>query len=160
MPVDSIMPAGEGDLLAVEETLDDGNRLREPLDPGASGVETQPGFVVLRFHVPSAQADLKPAIGQEVGRRRLTRHRKSLLRTLVPTRSRFVAAAALISAGMGAKIPARWSGTVKTEYPNSSTFRALSAHSARDPALHTFTPKRKGFIIYARARAERKDQRR
>ena len=83
MPVDSIMPAGEGDLLAVEETLDDGNRLREPLDPGASGVETQPGFVVLRFHVPSAQADLKPAIGQEVGRRRLTRHQHGVAEVVV-----------------------------------------------------------------------------
>jgi hypothetical protein len=110
MPGHSIVLAGECDLLTLEQTLDDGDRLREALDSGAAGIETKP---------------------------------------------RLVAAAALISAGMGAKILAMWSGTVKTEYPNSSAFCALSVHSDRDPALQAFTPKRNGFITMVGSRAWR-----
>lgn len=110
VPAHSIVPAGEGDLLTAEQNLDDGDRLREALDPDPSAIELQPGLVVLRSHVPGAQANRQAAIGQEVGRRRLTRHQHGVAEVVVehvgPTRSRVVAAAALISAGMGAKIPA------------------------------------------------------
>ncbi len=35
----SIVPAGEGDPLTLKQTLDDGDRLGQPLDSGASRIE-------------------------------------------------------------------------------------------------------------------------
>jgi hypothetical protein len=69
----AIVPTGEGDLLTFEQTLDNGDCLGQPLDPGASRIEAPPRLIVLGLHVSSAQADLEPAIGQEVHRRGLTR---------------------------------------------------------------------------------------
>src|SRR6266480_7183350 len=69
----TIVPTGEGDLLALEQSLDDGDCLRQPLDPGGARVEREPRLVVLGLRPPSAEAELEPAIGQEVHRRGLAR---------------------------------------------------------------------------------------
>jgi hypothetical protein len=70
-------------LFTVEQTLDDADGLREPFDPGASGIEAQPGFVVLGFHVPRAQPELQTAIGQDVGCRRLPGHQHGVPEVVV-----------------------------------------------------------------------------
>src|SRR5215470_16271664 len=59
---------------------------------------------------------------------------------------RFVASAALTSAGIGAIRSLRWSGTIRLEKPRSSILRVLAIHSAREGACQTLTPNRKGFM--------------
>ena len=72
--------------------------------------------------------------------------RRSLFRTFVPTRSCFVASAAIASAGTGAMRSVRWSGKVSVAYPSASTLRAFSTRSARDCTCQMLTPNRNGFI--------------
>ena len=101
-----IVPTREGDLLAFEQTLDDGDCLGQPLNPGAPPIEAQPGLLIFRLDAASAQTELEPSVREQVDRRSFTRDqtgwRRSLFSTLVPTRRVVVASAALTNAGIGA----------------------------------------------------------
>jgi hypothetical protein len=71
------------DWRACEQPLDDGDRLRQPRHPGACRIEAQPCLGVFGLHVPGAQAELEPAIGQEVDRRGFTCHQHGVAQVVV-----------------------------------------------------------------------------
>ena len=77
------MVAGERDLLAREETLDDPNRLAEPLDANRVGIEAQPDLLVLGLHVAGSEADLDSPVGEQVERRRLPRDERGVAQVVV-----------------------------------------------------------------------------
>jgi hypothetical protein len=48
------MPTCEGDLFTIEQTLDEGDSLCQPLGPGPSRVEVQTGLFIFGLHVHCA----------------------------------------------------------------------------------------------------------
>ena len=54
-----IVPTREGDHLAFEQTLNHGDRLGQPLNPGATPIEAQAGLLIFRLDAASAQAELE-----------------------------------------------------------------------------------------------------
>src|SRR5207244_335766 len=69
--VDRVVLALERELAPGEELLDDGHRLREPLDPRARRIERHAGLLVIRDHPPRADPEVEPAVGEQVERRSL-----------------------------------------------------------------------------------------
>ena len=60
------MLAVEGEGFVAEEALEDDGRLLEPVDPHRRRVEPDAGVLVLLAQPPGAEADLQPALGQDV----------------------------------------------------------------------------------------------
>ncbi|HET6234161.1 MAG TPA: hypothetical protein VFE41_04195 [Acetobacteraceae bacterium] len=79
----TIVPTREGDLLAVEQTLDDGDRLGQPLNPGAPAIEAQPGLLIFRLDAAGAQAELEPSVREKVDRRGFTRDQNRMAKVVV-----------------------------------------------------------------------------
>ena len=83
VPGHSIVATGEGERLAREQALDDHDRLGQALDSGASGIEAQPSLVVFGLHVAGAEAELQPAVAQEIQGRRLARDQHGVAEVIV-----------------------------------------------------------------------------
>ena len=82
----AIVPARERDGLTFEEALDDDNRLAQPLDAGGAGVEGESRLLVLGAHVPGAETELEPTVGEHVERRRLARQQRGMAEVVVEHR--------------------------------------------------------------------------
>ena len=69
-----IVGTGVRDALAGEQALDQRNGLRQPIDAAARRVVRQAQLAVVGRAPTGAQAQLQPAVGQDVERGRLARH--------------------------------------------------------------------------------------
>src|SRR5438132_1485253 len=72
--------------------------------------------------------------------------------TYVPTRNVFVAMAAAVNAGRGARVWCNPSGINKVAYPIDSTWRAFCAHSSPERACAATTPNRNGRAVLGNGR--------
>ena len=113
------------------------------------GVEREAGLLVVGGHPARADAELEPAVGEQVDRRRLVGEHDRVLVVVAeheradPQRRRSTAAAAMI-AGIGASgWSTKWSGTKNVEKPRASAWRARSRELGRRAApAWRCTPKR------------------
>src|SRR5260221_13664565 len=83
MPSYPIVSTCEGHLFAFEQTLDDGHRFGQPLDPGAPSIEAQARLVIFRLDAARAQTELQPSVRQEVDCRSFTRDQHGMAEIIV-----------------------------------------------------------------------------
>ena len=69
----------EVELVAREVRLEEGDHLLELVDPARRGLERDAHHPVLLLAPPRADAELEPAVGEEVERRDLLRQRRRLV---------------------------------------------------------------------------------
>jgi len=72
------MPTCEGDLFTIEQTLDEGDSLCQPLDPDPSRIEVQTRLFIFGLLVHCASAELEPALGQQIDCRDLSRDQQGM----------------------------------------------------------------------------------
>ena len=80
---DAIVSAGEPNRLALEQPLDDGDGLCQPLDACHAGIERESRLLVLRTHVPGADTEFQPSAAQHIQRRRLARRQHRMAEVVI-----------------------------------------------------------------------------
>ena len=122
---DRVVLALERELLAAEELLDDLNGLLQALDSGRRRVVGNSRLLVVGNQPAGAEAELEPAVGEEVdGGRLLGEHDRMpvvVVEDKRPDRSFVVASAAAMRAAIGPGCSPKWSGRYSVENPIDSS---------------------------------------
>jgi hypothetical protein len=79
----SIMLTRKSHVFALEKALYDDNCLGQPIDPDGTSIEVQANLVIFRSDAPSAKAEFKSSVSQEIDRRSFTSDQHGMAEIIV-----------------------------------------------------------------------------